>query len=77
MPKRAIAAVTTVFTFFHQNTCSVNKKAHIFAVSILGLAIRAESREGKTISKLPIKNKASQEAFLLSQIVLHEHLDLF
>lgn len=33
--KRKIAAVvTTVFTFFHQNTCGVNKKVHIFAVSI-------------------------------------------
>ena len=28
------AAVTTVFTFFHQNSCGVNKKVHFFAVSI-------------------------------------------
>ena len=29
---------------------------------------------GKPLSTLPIKTKASQEAFLLSQISLHEHL---
>ena len=27
-------AVTTISTFFHQNTCSVNKKVHIFVKSI-------------------------------------------
>ena len=28
------AAVTMVFTFFHQNTCGVNKKVHICVKSI-------------------------------------------
>ena len=67
------------FYFFSPKHLRCKQKSSylFFAVSIWGLAIRAESREGKTISTLPIKNKASQEAFLLSQIVLHKHLDIF
>ena len=38
----------------------------IFAASIGRLAIRAESREGKTISTLPINKKASYEAFFVT-----------
>ena len=37
------------------------------------LAIRAESREGKTISTLPILKESLSVALLLSKVSLHEH----
>ena len=47
--------------------------SYLCTVRMKVLAIRAESREGKTISTLPILKESLSVALLLSKVSLHEH----
>ena len=52
------------------------KNAYLCNVKRSLLAIRAESREGKTKSTLPILKESPRCGSFLFQVSLHEHLDV-
>ena len=56
--------------------CVLLTYSYLCSVKMLFLTIRAESREGKTKSTLPILKRASTWGSFLFQVSFHEHLDV-